>query len=210
MIVIFHENVAILLVGAVGDHDSYACGFSPANSPYALITSATTRDDQDRPYSNFGDCIDINAPGDNILAPTIGPSNTEEVYLSGSSASTAVVTGVIGVILNMLHSNHTVEYDGNNIELYHTLRQLVTNDYTILLRNILLSTKHQVIALSAARDAHPNPVNYCDLIDIESIHKNSFDYLKKLKANDKTSPISRVKNNFLQHQQQKISSIYDD
>lgn len=95
--------VAILLVGPVGDNDSFSCSFSPANSPFALITSATIREfDYDRPGTNYGDCVDVNAPRDMILSPSIGSSNIEESYLSGSSASSAVITGMLGVIITVL------------------------------------------------------------------------------------------------------------
>lgn len=199
------------MIGAAGDSDSFSCNFSPANSPFPLITAATVKDgDVERPGSNYGDCIDVYAPGDEILSPWIGKSNNEESYLSGSSASTAVVAGMVGVILNFINSNHTVVFENKNLELYTALRELITEDYTILLRNILLTTKHHIFQSIGSREAHPDTVNLCDLMSIQSVHDISLEYYRKLKTKDKSSPITRIKNNFMAHQKQKLQSLYDD
>lgn len=203
--------IVLVVVGAAGDFDSFSCNYSPANSPFLLITAPTIRDgDIERPGSNFGDCIDIFAPGDQILSPYIGDSNTEEAYLSGSSASSAVVTGMIGIILNIINSNHTVIVEDQEIQLYKSLKEIIIDDYPILLRNILLSTKHYIFNTVPTRDSHPDVVNLCDLRNIESVHNIAKEYHRKLKTKDKSSPISRVKNNFMTHQKKKLAAMYDE
>jgi hypothetical protein len=201
----------MLLVGPAGDNDSFSCGYTPANSPFVLITAATLRDlDLERQESNFGDCIDINAPGDMIPSPWIGPSNTEESHLSGSSASTAVITGVLGVVITVLRSHPSVEYNGEQINLFEEFStSLQPENFPILLRNILLASAHQFPSTSSARESHPTSATYCDLRSIDSIIVAAREYHRKLKATDKTSPISRVKQNFLNHQKQKLETQYE-
>jgi hypothetical protein len=201
----------MLLVGPVGDNDSFSCGHTPANSPFVLVTAATLRElDLERPETNFGDCIDINAPGEMILSPWIGSSNTEESYLSGSSASTAVITGVLGVVITVLRTHPSVEYDGHQVNLFEEFSNfLQPENFPILLRNILLTSAHQFPSTSSPRESHPTSATYCDLRSIDSIITAAREYHRKLKATDKTSPISRVKQNFLHHQRQKLDSQYD-
>lgn len=202
--------LVLLLVAPAGDHDSFSCSYSPANSPFVIITAATIRDlDLERAESNYGDCIDIWAPGDMILSPYIGQSNSEESYLSGSSASTAVVAGLLGVVIGVIRSHPPVDYEGKMLNLYDFfVHNLEPANLPILLRNILLSSSLQFPSASP-RESHPSSVIYCDLRTIDSIIWAAKDYYRKLIATEKNSPISRVKSNFLQHQRNKLNSIYE-
>jgi subtilisin family serine protease len=201
----------MLVVGPAGDQNAFSCSYSPANSPFALIASATLNDlDMDRPESNYGDCIDINAPGEMIPSPYIGSSNQEESTLSGSSASTAIVTGMLGVILTIIRSLPPLEYENSLINLLQEFSEnLSSENFPILLRNLLLASNEQFSSTSSAREAHPTPMTYCDLRNINSIIWSTKEYLRKLKSAKKSSPISRVKQNFLQSQQKKLEAHYE-
>lgn len=103
------ECVAVMLViGAAGDNDSFSCSYSPAGSGFALTVAATGDDDMPRPGSNYGDCIDVLAPGDDIMAPYIGESNREEKTLSGSSAATAILTGLAARMMAAVYASDTL------------------------------------------------------------------------------------------------------
>jgi hypothetical protein len=201
----------MLLVGAAGDKNSFSCSYSPANSPFALIASATINDlDMDRPESNYGDCIDINAPGDLLPSPFIGSSNHEISTLSGSSASAAVITGMVGVIMTILKNHPPIEFENTLVSLYEEFSHLLENEnFPILLRNILLSSVGNFSSTNSAREAHPTTVTYCDLRNVDSIVWSAKEYYRKLKATSKSSPISRVKQNFLQSQREKLNLEYE-
>jgi subtilisin family serine protease len=53
---------------AAGNFNYDACYYSPASAPEVLTVAATTRQDAQTYYSNWGTCIDLYAPGDSILS----------------------------------------------------------------------------------------------------------------------------------------------
>src|SRR5689334_18504578 len=53
---------------AAGNDNLDACGSSPAREPSAITVGATTTTDARASFSNFGTCVDIFAPGNNITS----------------------------------------------------------------------------------------------------------------------------------------------
>jgi len=96
---------------AAGNSNANACNYSPAREPSAVTVGATTYTLNGNPalpsqdvrasFSNIGTCVDIFAPGQNILAAYIG-SNTATATLSGTSMAAPHVAGVIAVQLGHL------------------------------------------------------------------------------------------------------------
>ena len=58
-----------------GNDNRDACNYSPAASAKAVTVGASTLGDERAYFSNFGPCVDVFAPGLNILSTWIG-SNT--------------------------------------------------------------------------------------------------------------------------------------
>lgn len=77
---------------AAGNSTQDACRYSPARTPEAVTVGATTSSDSLASYSNFGSCVDINAPGSSITSAWIG-SNTATNTISGTSMATPHVAG---------------------------------------------------------------------------------------------------------------------
>eukprot|EP00602_Paraphysomonas_sp_CaronLab_P013279 CAMPEP_0185041760 /NCGR_PEP_ID=MMETSP1103-20130426/41456_1 /TAXON_ID=36769 /ORGANISM="Paraphysomonas bandaiensis, Strain Caron Lab Isolate" /LENGTH=409 /DNA_ID=CAMNT_0027581631 /DNA_START=89 /DNA_END=1318 /DNA_ORIENTATION=+ len=199
---------ALLVVGAVGDHDSFSCSYSPAESPYAIIAAATARgSDLELQGSNFGDCIDINAPGEFISTPFIGESNRIQSTLTGSSASAAIVTGIAANLYAVLRSNRTLAKHSTVYEFIKS--QVPETEASLFVRNILLSSRVS-IGKSLAKEAHMNSFNECDLRNTKTFVKAAVDHSKKLMAlADRPQAFQKVKKNLAAHQKKKAEALYE-
>ena len=83
----------ITVVAAAGNSNVDACTTSPAgNKVSALTVGATTTSDVRASYSNFGDCLDLFAPGSSIVSAGIS-SATATTTMSGTSMAAPHVAG---------------------------------------------------------------------------------------------------------------------
>jgi serine protease len=89
-------NAGIVTVVAAGNDNADACNYSPASTPSAITVGAVSSSTGKSSYSNFGSCVDIFAPGDNIPSAWIG-SNTAVMLFSGTSQATPHVAGVAAI-----------------------------------------------------------------------------------------------------------------
>ncbi len=93
-------NSGVVYAVAAGNSNADACNESPSSEPSALTVAATTITDARASFSNFGACVDIFAPGQNITAAWIG-SSTATNTISGTSMASPHVAGVAGLYLEL-------------------------------------------------------------------------------------------------------------
>lgn len=82
---------------AAGNDDTDACSHSPAAAPSAITVGSTDIDDARSSFSNFGDCVDIFAPGRSITSAFLAG---QTAVFSGTSMASPHVAGAAAVYLS--------------------------------------------------------------------------------------------------------------
>jgi subtilisin family serine protease len=88
----------ITVVVAAGNNNTNACDFSPARVTEAITVGASGRSDGRASFSNFGSCLDIFAPGDQVESAD-STSDTSVRTRSGTSQAVPLVAGVVANVL---------------------------------------------------------------------------------------------------------------
>ncbi|KAG1898950.1 peptidase S8/S53 domain-containing protein [Suillus fuscotomentosus] len=88
---------------AAGNDNKDACKYSPAAAENAVTVGASTLGDERAYFSNHGECVDIFAPGLNILSTYIG-SRDAIATLSGTSMASPHTAGLLAYLLSIYPS----------------------------------------------------------------------------------------------------------
>jgi hypothetical protein len=191
----------MLVVASNGDENAFSCWKSPSSSEFIVSVGGISSDtDTQLHESNYGDCVDILAPGDNIPAPFIGNSNHEMKPLSGTSAAAAVVTGIATRLMGIIHRNETI---ADALVATHK-EQLISQFF----KTILTSSKYSYA--SQMDTVHLNLYVSCDFTMMESFEDI---FAKELKLGPKKKVIpalNRARKALLELQNKKKAAMFEE
>jgi subtilisin family serine protease len=88
----------VVLVGAAANYDEDACGGLMGQVPESLLVGASDYQDWREPYSNYGACLDMFAPG-SVIRSTGASGDTATTLMSGTSMAAPHVTGAVALYL---------------------------------------------------------------------------------------------------------------
>ncbi|KAK3516583.1 hypothetical protein QTP70_021957 [Hemibagrus guttatus] len=115
-----------VLIAAAGNYQDDACTYSPASEPEVITIGASNAADQ--PLSsgttgtNLGRCVDLFAPGDDIISAS-SDCPTCFTTKSGTSQAAAHVAGIAAVLLNAHPSSSPAEV--LQLLRYHSVQHVI-------------------------------------------------------------------------------------
>ncbi|MCI4389372.1 hypothetical protein PGIGA_G00097090 [Pangasianodon gigas] len=118
-----------VLIAAAGNYQDDACMYSPASEPEVITVGASNAADQ--PLSsgttgtNLGRCVDVFAPGDDIISAS-SDCPTCFTTKSGTSQAAAHVAGIAAVLLNAYPSASPAEV--LQLLRYHAVQRVINPD----------------------------------------------------------------------------------
>lgn len=140
----------IEVVVAAGNNNADACNYSPSRVSEALTLAAVTQNDSRVSTSNTGTCVDIFAPGEQILSALNG-SNNAAGYYTGTSMAAPHAAGVI--------AHHLATSPGATAAQLHTL--LINDAANVSIGNAGTGSPNRILQMPSGAVPPSAPCTGC-------------------------------------------------
>jgi cerevisin len=145
---------------AAGNDNRDACSYSPAAAEKAVTVGASTLGDERAYFSNYGKCVDVFAPGLNILSTYMG-SKDATATLSGTSMASPHTAGLLAYLLSLYPSETFNPEPEKDYFAFPTLAQQTFSGYAVV-HAALPSFIARFLPAPSFVDAFVAPVPYPD------------------------------------------------
>ncbi len=158
---------------AAGNDNRDACSSSPAAAGKAVTVGASTLGDERAYFSNYGPCVDVFAPGLNILSAWIGSDDAQNT-LSGTSMASPHTAGLMAYLLSIYPS---ATFDPSTSSLFAPLelntQRPFTGSFTRLYESVynvmprwvsgFIPPPRLIEAVTASTETEAKPLSPADL-----------------------------------------------
>lgn len=153
-------RAGIHVVTAAGNEQVDGCTLSPAASKSVITVGAVDSADQFAHFSNFGSCVDIQAPGVNIISAS-HLDKTGYIVRDGTSQACPYVVGVIATLLSRLPVQGT---EGRDVEKM-TPQRLKADLLHIMTKDVIDQSKLPINTTDGIVYNGGSRSNYTDIVD---------------------------------------------
>ncbi|SCU80142.1 LAFA_0B07734g1_1 [Lachancea sp. 'fantastica'] len=136
---------------AAGNENQDACNTSPAAAENAITVGASTLADDRAYFSNWGKCVDIFAPGLNVLSTYIG-SETATATLSGTSMASPHVAGLLTYFLSLQPDSDSEFYVAGGVTPAQLKKKLIAYSTKNVLGDLPEDTVNYLIYNGGGQD----------------------------------------------------------
>lgn len=139
-------NAGVHVIVSAGNDDENACNYSPSRSGGAITVGSVDINDRKAKSSNWGECVDINAPGVEILSVGI---DLDTAIKSGTSMAAPHVNGLVAYFLS-LQPGIRSEFSAGNLVTPAEMRKRIVRYGTRRVLSGLTGNSPNILAFNGA------------------------------------------------------------